>query len=403
MRRAGSIDDLESNNSSEDGCSTTYEKPYQMSIPQKQLAGVLTFLWCICFWIALKVMVTISTLPAHTTHLQTRFSPNKLYLALVFVFQKKTRQEASASKNQSPLLVSTNTLLHTSDLFHDLTVPLLEIVNRTQLTHTRCGTGSLPPHLLYFLANGLTDTKAAQGETLEENNTEEENGSDSSIEKESETSRNDDRQNDVVRTGPPGAAPVRYLLVLSVRDAESVLPDILSRIMEAIAILGPDNCHLSIVDEGSQDQTGPLLALFGQLLDKFNEGALRDSLGKGSGKESKEKQQGEGGRSQGKLVYTITTVSSRDASKEIPGVEIIPIGLEPLLQHKETLSFDRVVLLSPVVTCAEDILEMIYQSYLQDSEIICGMDIREDDSPKKAGKDKGAHFAYDGVSWTKTF
>ncbi|GJJ76756.1 hypothetical protein EMPS_09115 [Entomortierella parvispora] len=357
--RARSIDDLESNTSSEDGCSTTYEKPYQMTIPQKQLAGFLAFVWCVCVWIALKVM------------------------------------ETSASRNQSPLLASTNALLHTSDLFHDFTVPLLEIVNRTHLTHMRCGTGSLPPHLLYFLANGLTDMKAVQGETAEPSSTDDEYPSDSIDDKESETNGKDDEQNDVVRTGSPGASPRRYLLVLSVQDAELVLPDLLIRIMEVIAILGPENCHLSIVDEGSQDQTGPLLALFGELVEKFNRGALQDALGNGPSQGNQEKLQGMGSRRQGKLVYTLTTVSSRDPSKENPETEIIPIGLEPLLQQKDALAFDRVVLLSPVLTCAEDILEMIYQSHLQDSEITCGMDINEDDGAPNPGKEKGAHFVYD--------
>ncbi|KAG0052167.1 capsular associated protein [Gryganskiella cystojenkinii] len=334
-------------------------------------------------------------------------------------------QEANASRNHSPLLVSTNSLLQTTDLFDSLTLPLLRITNRTQLIKTRCSTGSLPPHLLSFLTNDLL--KTYNNNINNNNNNNNSHDSKETVEVTAIRDRDSDQENEekevrqpsdvevVPGIEPPSsAAPTRYLLFLLVQDAESVLPDLLTRIMDAIAVLGPENVQLSIVDEGSQDATGAMLSLFGKVLDKLNEGQL-DFLSNGDQKKDdgakccEKKKYGlhdesttSKTKSRGHLAYTISTVPSRQSSPETMA-RIQQIGLEPLLrttskpqtERERQELFDRIVFLNPVVTCAEDILELVYQSHLQDADLTCGMDIRMpiESTAEFPGKDRGGHVA----------
>ncbi|KAI7823517.1 cryptococcal mannosyltransferase 1-domain-containing protein [Gamsiella multidivaricata] len=333
-----SIGDLESH-----GDRDHAKKPLQLTLPQRQLVGVLVFVWLLCLWVWLKVL------------------------------------EANAAQ-RSPLLLSTNVLLNTTDLYHTLTLPLLRLTNRTKLISTRCGSTTLAPHLLTFLSNDLYDLSQ--------------------------------------QTPPPPPAdgespiitqahrrPSRYLIAVVLQDSETVLPDLLSRILEVIAVLGPNNCHLSIVDRASTDKTRETLRFLSRFLDDYNEENTQSldgyTLGRSKERETI-KQTGDklaGAESRRRhLSYTITTLVPRDNSlKQTTGTRnmalraLLDRGSEELFdeevvrnkavaeeqtEHGEVKeSFDEVILLDPVVTCAEDILELIFQSRLQNADLTCGMDI----------------------------
>ncbi|KAF9274592.1 capsular associated protein [Mortierella alpina] len=327
--------DLESSHA--DDCSA--EKPFRMSLRQRQLVGLLAFLWLLCLYVALKFM------------------------------------EASQASHHSPLLLSTNALLQTTDLYHTLTLPLLQLSNRTELISSRCGSNTLAPHLLSFLSNNLECDLHSQGSDV----------------------------SDPTPAATRQWSTEKYLIAMVVKDSETILPDLLTRVMETISILGPEHCHLSIVNHVSADNTQTVLDLFIAFLESYNQGAFLEPVADGKQRLGVTEQMPKTSRRQGHISYTIRTLSANDTSSE-NAATIKNLALEPLLnpaattlsatysgsvkinsdssvqaidpKAQEKPRFDSVILLEPVVTCAEDILELVFQSRLQNADLTCGMDLR---------------------------
>ncbi|KAF8979741.1 hypothetical protein BGZ46_005113 [Entomortierella lignicola] len=290
------------------------------------------------------------------------------------------------SVHRRPLLISTNALLDTTDLYHTLTLPLLRVANRTKLISTRCSTTSLAPHLLTFVSNDLYDYHSSSVNLTESKITE-------------YTSKTT-----ITTTSNTVRKPSQYLFALVVQDSSVILPDLLSRILEAIAVLGPDNCHLSIVNHGSTDETGTMLGILSRFLDLYNKGDVQSLYNIQSPKADDE-----GGddsttttttkRKLHQLSYTITTLKAKDNSPQNLS-KIRNMALNPYFdinavsdatqdknkkmesnESEETNKnigshFDNVVMLDPVIICAEDMLELIFQSQLQDADLTCGMDLK---------------------------
>ncbi|KAF9432941.1 capsular associated protein [Entomortierella beljakovae] len=343
----------------------TPTKPsFQLTILQRQFVAIFLFFGLLCLWISLKMM----------------------------------------ESNHHPLLRTTNTLLNTNDLYQSLTLPLLELSNRTNLISSRCSSTSLPPHLLSFVSNDLSDQLVEEGEVgasppkQQQRQLEEQQHTNEPIE---------------IRK------PLRYLLALVVQDSKSVLPDLLSRVLEVIAVLGPDNCHLSIVNHASTDHTGEMLKVLTQFLDRYNDGDVeilsgmnmedsnnRDSMNNMNNMKHKESNDNNNGpdpmtkKKHHHLAYTIKTLTTRDTSPQNI-VKIRNMAINPhsdgisvlegrdqnsivVVNDKKTAAagkrdeeplFDSVVILDPVITCSEDILELVFQSQLQDADLTCGMDL----------------------------
>ncbi|KAG0248881.1 capsular associated protein [Mortierella polycephala] len=193
-------------------------------------------------------------------------------------------------------------------------------------------------------------------------------------------------------------------ITLKVMNSEAVLPDLLSRIMETIAVLGPDQCHLSIVDHGSTDSTPVMLATFREFLKSYNRGDLWPfaeedvKLGQvmevDDSKNQVQDQSDEKSHNRQRLSYTLTTQAATESSdSEDSKSRARNLALRPLLENtsaggtsnKENhagtegkdgeLLFDTVIMLEPVVACTEDILELVFQSRLQNADLTCGMDL----------------------------
>ncbi|KAF9129287.1 capsular associated protein [Mortierella sp. GBA39] len=325
--------------------------------------------------------------------------------------------EAAQYNNRSPLLPTTNALLDTPDLYHSLTVPLLNLVNRTKLISTRCGATTLEPHLLSFLTNDLVGSPPSTTSTT---------AMTSSINADMlvNTTTTTTEQSAAAGALNKRTRPYRYLFALVLQDSETILPDVLTRTLETISVLGPDNCHLSVVDHASTDATKVMLRMLKEFLDMYNRGDIQMSYStpslSSSSMEAVEKraaevtervERGERGQDQDKkhkakkdskqkkqyLSYTITTMTARDASVENVA-RIKDLALDPLLaaastsevvvsggsdtssakgegQEDEGMAFDRIILMDPAVTCAEDLLELVFQSLLQDADVTCGMDL----------------------------
>ncbi|KAF8944987.1 capsular associated protein [Haplosporangium gracile] len=362
------------------------QKPFRMSLGQRQLVGMVVFIWFVCLWVGLKMMIKV--------HLLTTFS---LYFSPTTPL---IHQEAAQYSHRSPLLPTTNNLLDTADLYHSLTVPLLDIVNRTKLISTRCGATTLEPHLLSFLTNDLAGTPSATSSTSSSTTT-------TTTEQELRVTK---------RSGP-----YRYLFALVLQDSETILPDVLTRTLETISILGPDNCHLSVVDHASTDATKEMLHMLKEFLDVYNRGDIQllgsspssspsaavekravevtEKVERGvrGGQDKKDKgMKDKNAQHKQYLSYTITTMTMRDTSVENVA-RIKDLALDPFLavastsevvvstgdsdksgakgEGEDDVGFDRIILMDPVVTCAEDLLELVFQSLLQDADVTCGMNL----------------------------
>ncbi|KAF9948287.1 capsular associated protein, partial [Mortierella alpina] len=272
-----------------------------------------------------------------------------------------------------------------TDLYHTLTLPLLQLSNRTELISSRCGSNTLAPHLLSFLSNNLDDDVHPQ---------------------------------DLDVSSPTPAtsrqwSTEKYLIAMVLKDSEAILPDLLTRVMETISILGPEHCHLSIVDHASTDETPVVLDMFVSFLESYNRGAFLESSTTTTTTTHGKKVRGvtepepKTSRRPGHITYTIRTLSVDDVSSE-NAATVENLAIEPLLSQssaaatmalpaeyagsvrtnsdhgmqttgqraQEDARFDSVILLEPVVTCAEDILELVFQSRLQNADLTCGMDLR---------------------------
>ncbi|KAG0087952.1 capsular associated protein, partial [Podila epicladia] len=326
------------------------EKPLRLSLPQRQLAGLLLFFWLVCVWVALKVM------------------------------------EATHASHHKSLLPTTNSLLDaaSSDIYQSLTLPLLQIANHTQLISNSCGTVSLPPHLLSFLDNDLHSQ-------LEE----EQKRAPGIPEAQVEPTPRLHHSNHAQVESLLGAKASRYLFALVVQDAQEALPDTFTRIIEAIAILGPNECHLSIVDHGSTDGSKQMIRTLVGYLDRYNheqeESPNNDSASSVDPRDSE--QGGSMKRHKQHISYTIITMASQDNSpanlarvKNLALSPIFPRPSEPPMPeemvqeavntHPEPQKFDRIVFFeAAVVTCTEDILELVYQSKMQDADLSGTRDI----------------------------
>ncbi|KAG0364859.1 hypothetical protein BGX24_004431, partial [Mortierella sp. AD032] len=272
------------------------DKPFRMSVGQRQLVGMVIFVWFGCLWIGLKMM------------------------------------EAEQYSHRSPLLPTTNALLDTTDLYHSLTVPLLDMVNRTKLVSTRCGATTLEPHLLSFLTNDLAGSSSSEQQISTTTTTISSTSDTTLIDTTTTTTEQEQPQHS---TAVKRTRPYRYLFALVLQDSETILPDILTRVLETISILGPDNCHLSIVDHASADNTKTMLDKLKEFLDMYNRGDIQlfgqkeASPEEGGAKEARVRAPSQG-KQQQYLPYTITTMTARDNSVENVA-RIKDLALDPLL------------------------------------------------------------------------
>ncbi|KAF9168580.1 capsular associated protein [Actinomortierella ambigua] len=309
--------------------------------------------------------------------------------------------EATSLGYRPSLLATTNILLDTPDLYHDLSMPLLEMANRTKLITRRCGTRALAPHLLSFLDPGQLLTvqcpppsspSSTPGEDTDQVNSDGQRQRGACIAKDLIAQQQDHRLSPsslLTAQPPPPAFPPRYLLALLVtNNAARILPDLLTRILEVMAILGPENCHLSIVESGTTDNSRDLLEFAAKFLTEHN--ARLDA----SHSNTKHQRQDPAiapeqlvEDAMRKIEFTLVTLGAHDRSADEDSnaywSRLRKRVLEPLTSSPANPvalpgtpswpQFNSVVFVQEALTCADDILEMIYQSHLQDADMTCGM------------------------------
>lgn len=143
----------------------------------------------------------------------------------------------------------------------------------------------------------------------------------------------------------PSDPAIRYFFALNLRQNLPLLPRLIGSIVEAIRLLGPSQCALSIVEGNSPDGTADVLA------------ALRPAL-----------------ESLGATYYFES--SAIDPSKDNRVARLAQLrnkALAPLLDLQGKVTGDTtIIFLNDVSACSEDILELVYQKNVS----WCGHDMR---------------------------
>ncbi|KAK6364247.1 hypothetical protein LTS17_012418 [Exophiala oligosperma] len=165
---------------------------------------------------------------------------------------------------------------------------------------------------------------------------------------------------DGLRRNPPRTTPTRkdhtrrYFFALNLYQSAHILPRLLGSIIQAIRILGPEVCVLSIVGGRSDDGTTEILT------------TLRPHL-----------------EALGVKYYFGTSPidpleEGHDRITELANLR--NLALDPLVRRPtQYASPDTIVIfLNDVAICPDDILELVYQYTLQQADMVCAMDWKDD-------------------------
>ncbi|OMJ12538.1 Alpha-1,3-mannosyltransferase CMT1 [Smittium culicis] len=140
----------------------------------------------------------------------------------------------------------------------------------------------------------------------------------------------------------------KYFFSMNLYNNEEALPFIIQEIMQLFKFLGPENIFLSIYENGSMDNTKLILAEFKKFLEASD---LRYRL----------------------VADSIVRPEKYHRIEYLAGVR--NKALEPL-ETEEKLGFvyDKIVFLNDIFFCYYDILELLYQSDFQKSDLTCPLD-----------------------------
>ncbi|OMJ17479.1 Alpha-1,3-mannosyltransferase CMT1 [Smittium culicis] len=141
----------------------------------------------------------------------------------------------------------------------------------------------------------------------------------------------------------------KIFFAINIFNNEDIIPYIIQEIALLIRFLGPENVFLSIYENGSNDKSKELLHEFNSFMDSLD---VRFSI------KTDDLQRP---ANYHKVQYLA----------EIKNRALIPLEEE----HKKGYKYDKIVFFNDVVFCKNDILELIYQSDLQKSDITSPLDI----------------------------
>ncbi|KAI4138586.1 MAG: hypothetical protein L6R39_006713 [Caloplaca ligustica] len=136
--------------------------------------------------------------------------------------------------------------------------------------------------------------------------------------------------------------------------AAGILPRLLTSIVDAAKFLGPEFCHLSIVEGNSTDDTS-------KLLHEFHEVAR--ALG---------------------LEYSLVQSNLDPKNETNDRIETLAklrnLALVPLLQNSSHFDTEEttVIFINDISLCPNDILELIHQRRIQNASMACSMDYSND-------------------------
>ncbi|OMJ14974.1 Alpha-1,3-mannosyltransferase CMT1 [Smittium culicis] len=149
----------------------------------------------------------------------------------------------------------------------------------------------------------------------------------------------------------------KYFFALNLFNNEEIIPYMIQEISLLIKFLGPENTFLSIYENGSHDKTKELLHDFESFLNELD---VRFSI--------------------------VTENSKRPEIYHRIGylAEIRNRALKPLeKEEKKGFIYDKIIFFNDILFCLNDILELLYQSDLQRSDITSPLDVHGVGNPRQ--------------------
>ncbi|KAI5481196.1 GDP-Man:alpha-1,3-mannosyltransferase, glycosyltransferase family 69 protein [Pseudohyphozyma bogoriensis] len=148
---------------------------------------------------------------------------------------------------------------------------------------------------------------------------------------------------------------LNYFIVANLYSSSNVLPSLISAIHAVTSSLDPKRFHVSIYENGSDDETPHQLYLFAQVLERLGVG------------------------------YTIESSTKKKNFKPDERIEGLAAlrneAMRPLYESPKG-TFDRVLFLNDVHVCEADLLELLLQHEVQGADMSCGMDYKLLDIPE---------------------
>jgi alpha-1,3-mannosyltransferase len=146
-----------------------------------------------------------------------------------------------------------------------------------------------------------------------------------------------------------GADGHKYFFAINLYNSFDVIPDLFAALFRVAAVVGYHNVFVSIYENGSSDQTKALLRIFDALT-----------------------------RAVGLRVVIRTSRRTRGAfNHRIEYLaEVRNAAFGPLFELREERgeTFDSIIFMNDILPCVDDILELIWQSRLNNAGITCAAD-----------------------------
>lgn len=141
----------------------------------------------------------------------------------------------------------------------------------------------------------------------------------------------------------------KYFFAINLYNSFDIIPDLFATLFRVASILGYQNVYVSVYENGSTDQTKPLLRILKALTRSIG---MRVTIHTST-------------RSRGTFAHRIEYLA------EVRNAAIVPL-ME--LRDSEGEYFDTVVFMNDVLPCVDDVLELIWQSRRQNAGITCAAD-----------------------------
>lgn len=142
-----------------------------------------------------------------------------------------------------------------------------------------------------------------------------------------------------------------YFVGINLYDSADVATALIRALCSVISALGPDRFHVSVYENGSQDDTPHQLFLFAKLLRQLGAG------------------------------FTLVSDPNRQPGfvpgQRIAGLaELRNVVLQPMYDAPEG-TYDQILFINDVQLCEAEILEILLQHEKQQADMSCGMDFKE--------------------------
>jgi len=141
----------------------------------------------------------------------------------------------------------------------------------------------------------------------------------------------------------------KYFFAINLYNSFDIIPDLFATLFRVSAVLGYHNVFVSIYENGSTDQTKAVLRIFDAIARSVG---LRITIRTSQ-------------RTRGAFNHRIEYLA------EVRNAAFVPLHE---LRNSENEYFDTIIFMNDILPCVDDVLELIYQSRLNNAGITCAAD-----------------------------